>query len=385
MIQGHDIICLSTSDWEYPIGSKQQVMLRLAKANRILYVDYQASWLHLLRYPALRYRWRHSGRVKEIAQGLWTYTPRLSLPFGPYALGINSWNQRKLKRELQETAGRLGFKRPILWVYTPLSQPLIGRMDEKLVVYHCISEYPLEKPSHLRQQTLDRLEDSLARQSDVVFAISTQLMEKLAPLTPRLYYLPSGVDWKRFEDPRRIVVPPEVEAIPGPRLGIAGIINDATDLDTVEELASRRPDWTFIHVGSVVLPRSKEARLRAIPNLVSFGRQPYDAVPGFIAGMDVCLLPLVDTLFTRSMSSLRLMEYLALGRPVVASDLPDVKAFGDVVASARGTEEFMEAIEAALKDDDPERIEARRSVARAHSWDTKVETICEAISDVLNK
>lgn len=384
MIQGQDIICLSTSDWDHPIGSKQQVMRRLAKANRILYVEYQASWLHFLRYPVIQRRRRYFGQVRKFKPGLWTYAPRASLPFGPYLGGINSLNQVRLGAELRRAMDRLGFERPLLWLYTPISQPLIGRLGESMVVYHCISEFPWEKASRLRQRTLARLEEDLVRRADVVFASSTPLLDKFTPWTRNLSYLPSGVDWGRFAEPDTISPPAEMADLPRPRIGIVGFINFAFDVDVLEGIARSRPDWTLVHVGTNELPRAEAARLTDLPNWVALGLQPYDAIPGFLAGMDACLLPLTDTVFSRSVSSLRLMEYLAMGLPVVATDLPNLKAFKDVVSLARGVEGFIAAIEEALAERGADMREVRRSVARAANWDDRVETICDVIEEAAN-
>lgn len=384
MIHGRDIICLSTSDWDYPIGSKQQVMSRLAKSNRVLYVEYQTSWLHPLRYPALRDRWRNSSKLQQVSDGVWTYTPRMSIPFGAYFRKVNALNQAQLERELRDVMEKLGFDKPILWFYTPLSQPLVGRLEESLVVYHCIAEFPEEKPSRLRQATLTRLEEDLVRQAQVVFAIATPLMKKFVPLSENLHLLTNGVDWGLFEDFPSVPTPTEMEGITYPRVGIVGIINYTTDLALLETLARSKPGWTFVHIGTVVLPRNEAARLYSLPNWVSFGRKPQYEVPKYMKGMDVCLVPLSDTTFTRSISSLRLMEYLAAGLPTVATDLPDIKAFGDVLFCARGAEGFIQAIEDALNDGSPALVEARRSLARSSSWDSRVETVSEVLELAMN-
>lgn len=380
-IQGHDIVCLSTSDWEYPIGSKQQIMQRLAGPNRVLYVEYQASWLHPLRHSWMRDRSRNSGHLRPMDENLWVYTPRAFLPGGPYLRPINALNQSRIEGEVREAMKSLGFRRPILWLYTPMSQPLVGRLDESLVVYHCIAEFPAERASSLRQSTIGGLEKDLVRQADIVFAIASDLVKKFSPWAKNLHYLPNGVDWQRFADLEEISPRAEMEDVPRPRIGITGIINYAIDVDLLEATAKSRPDWHFVHVGTLEVSRAEAARLDRLPNWTSFGRRPYEEIPGFISAMDVCLLPLTDTPFTRSVSSLRLMEYLAMGRPVVATELPDIKAVGDVVICTRGVEGFTEAVERALKDGDPAKKEQRRDVARANCWDAKV----EALSTLLEK
>ncbi|MDA2916283.1 polysaccharide deacetylase family protein [Nitrospinae bacterium AH_259_B05_G02_I21] len=142
MIQGQDIICLSTSDWDHPIGSKQQVMRRLAKANRILYVEHQASWLHFLCYPVIQRRRRYFGQVRKLKPGLWTYAPRASLPFGPYLGGINSLNQVRLGAELRRAKERPWREGAKAAISATIGQWTTGRWTKpplvRILLYHAI-------------------------------------------------------------------------------------------------------------------------------------------------------------------------------------------------------------------------------------------------------
>ena len=141
-LQGFDIICLSTSEWEHPWGSKQQLMARLAKSNRVAYIEYQPSFLHIFKYPLLFIKRLKDLRLglKKIDKNLFIFTPPPLFPFGYYSLYINKINQLILLEIIKKISKRLNFKNVILWIYTPNAFELLNKFNGRLSVYHCIAD-----------------------------------------------------------------------------------------------------------------------------------------------------------------------------------------------------------------------------------------------------
>jgi glycosyltransferase involved in cell wall biosynthesis len=136
----------------------------------------------------------------------------------------------------------------------------------------------------------------------------------------------------------------------------------------------------------VRVPEDREGlhRLVALPNVRLLGPVPVHEVPLVMAACDVCLLPYKRNQRTRAISSLKLYEYLACGRPVVATDIPAAHEAGDVVTIAQDLPSFIAGIARALQDA-PGAAEARRHVAAQNTWQQRMEQISAILLSVLSQ
>src|SRR5262249_8820380 len=120
-------------------------------------------------------------------------------------------------------------------------------------------------------------------------------------------------------------VPAEIAGLPRPILGYYGVIDERLDYALLREVAERRPGWSIVMVGprSIKVERSALPRL---PNLHYTGQQPYRRLPGFLKGLDVCLMPFAMNAATRSISPTKTLEYMAAHKPIISTPVPDVVA-----------------------------------------------------------
>ncbi len=195
-----DILCFSSTDWDGVWGSRQQVMLRLARhGHRVLFVEQAAGLEHLWRYPVLRQRkwqrWREG--MREVAENVWIASLLPLLPGRYYRSEINGINQSLTVRWTQRRLARLDFAPDWLWLYKPELGPLIGQFGEKLSVYHCIDEFTAGTTGRKRMM-IQQWEQDLLRRVDVVFANSRPTFENKQALHERTFRIPSGVDAAHF-------------------------------------------------------------------------------------------------------------------------------------------------------------------------------------------
>ena len=127
------------------------------------------------------------------------------------------------------------------------------------------------------------------------------------------------------------------------------------------------------------------SRLKRLPNVIFAGVRPYAELPGWARAFDICILPYTQTLLNAESSPLKLREYLAAGKPVVAVPLPEAKLLGDVVKTATGGEEFVSAIEEALSADSQALVAARRNAVAAHTWDQTVANVLAKLREELSR
>jgi GT2 family glycosyltransferase len=145
-------------------------------------------------------------------------------------------------------------------------------------------------------------------------------------------------------------------------------------------VASEHPEWQFVLLGGVF--EIDVSTLEALPNVHLLGQQPYELIPLYLYHFDVCIIPFKINEITNATDPVKLYEYLSVGKPVVATMMPEVQVYSDVVYLAHGPTEFGHRIEEALADLDPKSVERRISVARQHTWAERWERIDAAIRSV---
>ncbi|RLC83947.1 MAG: hypothetical protein DRI37_09650 [Chloroflexi bacterium] len=384
-----DILCFSSADWHGKWGSRQQVMLRFARRGyRVLFVEQLAGLEHFWKYPNLRQRrwrrWREG--AQEIKPNLWILSPPPLFPGRYYSPAVARLNAALVRRWLGTYLRRLNIPKPILWLYQPEHAPLIGRFEERLVVYHCIDEFTAGTHGRKRQ-TIAALETEVLHRADVVFANSTLIYESKQKLNSNTYRIPSGADVEHFVlalDPTTPVHPISA-AIPHPIAGYVGNINNKLDIRLLAAVAAGLPDWQFVFVGQPYSQSVDLRPLRAQPNVHLLGRFPFAEVPALVKGMDVCLLPYADTEFARYRSPLKLYEYLAAGKPIVSTDHPEVREFVQWLEIASTPEDFAAAMLQVREEDSPEKQRRRTKLSQQHSWDCRVDKMEQIVSMHLGK
>jgi len=222
---------------------------------------------------------------------------------------------------------------------------------------------------------------------DAVVVSQRLLREEIDPLRPRrVVEIGNGVDFALFDAafhaPR---IPGAMAALPGPRIGYAGALAEWIDFDVLAAVAAAFPHAVLVLVGPAVGARAQaEALVAAHANARWMGAVPHDELPHWVAAMDVCLIPFRSTPLTRGVNPNKLWEYLALGKPVVATDFtPFLYEHRAVVRVAAGTHAFVAAVAAAIET--PPDVEALRAAARQHSWDDAAARMVDLVVDLSRK
>jgi len=383
IIENQEIICLSTVDWDPIWTRKQQVMSRLPASNRILYVEPPISLLSPFKDPACWKKWRlwREG-LRQWSENIYLYSPPVIAPFGNIYRQVNRVNQGWLAPFIRRAAKKLNFRQPLLWTYLPNSADLIGKLEEKLVIYDCVDEHSAY--TGFNPETVWSLEKKLLQQADIVFTTAQGLYEKRKPYSKEIYLIPNAADVDHFQKAVQPETPlaPEMKGLPHPVIGFIGVLQDWIDLDLIADLAVARPSWSFVLVGPAG-PGINLERLQSLPNVHLLGRRDKEVLPSYFKGFDICLNVFRLNQLTSTVSPLKFYEYLASGKPVVSVPLPAVEPFSDVVEIARNPAEFLQKIEHALSVETPERQEQRLRRARENSWEQRVIEIMEKIAPKL--
>ena len=292
--------------------------------------------------------------------------------------------QRRLV--LATLTGPLGatFERPVQWFYDPMATiAFAGQMNERAIVYDCmdqLSQFRGAPPELIRR------ERELLSVADVVFAGGPKIHHAKRASNPNCHSYGCGVDVRHFGKARspEAVLPADIAALPGPRLGYFGVVDERMDYELLDALAAAHPEWSVVIIG----PSCKvdPAKFPQRTNLHWLGGRDYDQLPLYVKGLDVCLMPFAINEATEFINPTKALEYMATARPIVSTRIEDVVLqFSDIVSIASSHDEFIAMCERAIARPDAAQIRRGLQVAQGNSWEAIVTRMEGHIADVLIK
>ena len=381
-IRGQNIVCLASQDFDDLWTRKQRWMTRLAEHNRVLWVNLQMHAVTCLRRLPQAWKRIPGQRPRQVQERLWVYTPPVTIPCFQMSSALCRVHNIMLNRALRPHLRRLGFTHNTLWLYTPYNAYQIGRLFDHVRVYECVDDFTAAR-GLIRADVVWKVERETLRQADLTIVTSGRLAEKFSGLTRQLILSPNAADVEHFgaASGNSLPTPDELRDIGGPVVGFLGSVSYWVDVPLIAELARRRPNWTFALVGPV---RTNVRPLASLPNVRLIGQRPYAALPGYLKRFDVCLNPYLKDGVAEGASPLKLYEYLATGKPIVSSDMPEARRFTPLVATAGTPAEYITAIECALRENGSDRRERQLQIAREHSWSNRFAELEQRVEQALN-
>jgi len=357
------VIWMAGVPWDSIRGTDWHLASAMTRYARILWVDPPVSPM------ACALRHRSAGRspgpvLSAIDDQVARLTPK-ALP-GLARPGVRAATAALVRSQIRWAIHQLHI-RPFAVVATHLEGPL-GCWDRGVVnVLHGTDDYVAgAKLMGLSARRQHGQELRMLARADVVTAVSPQLVRRWAGLGVRPALIPNGC-W--LTDVSAAAIPPEVRGLPRPVVGLIGQLSERIDLDALEAIASA--GFSLLIVGPLD-PRWRQQRfsgLIARPQVHYAGPVPAEAVPSYLAAVDIGITPYRDTPFNRASFPLKTLEYLGAGLPVVSADLPAARwlradlargqyaaAADQILALARHSGEFADAI---------------RRIAPGGSWTTQ--------------
>lgn len=362
--------------WDRWKAPDQHIAGRLARWAPVLYVEPPVSIVSRGRgfrplSPGL------SSRLRGVGDNLAAFTP-VVLP--PMSRGPMRRVTESLVRVL--TAGivrRLGADVEVAVSASPF--PLFGAAGERRRVLYATDDFRAGASlMGVSRSWLAAREDAALTEAHTVIAVSDYLAQVLHARGARdPVVIENGVDYELFAATDEAPLPTDVE-LPRPIVGFVGHLSDRIDLAVLEAVAATGRSLLLVgpRQGTFKLARVEE--LFARPNVQWVGPKPFETLPSYLRITDVGLLPYVDSEFNRSSFPLKVLEYLAAGRPALCTSLPAVRSLGDAVYVADGPEGFVQAVERLVAaPDDPAARAERQKIARGYSWDSVARRFAETI------
>lgn len=366
------VVFLVPDRWRGIWMPRHQVAQRLGRHFEVVWVEAARGW---------REYWGFGAHPEVVIQdaptdfpGFTLYDPGRWLPEFHRPQWLRGLIHRARMRVALNILRSKGCKRVIAYLWRPEFAWALDALSPDLTCYHIDDEYSFASS----EQPNDPAEVAVIRRVDQVFIHSSGLLRKKGGINPSTSHVPNGVDFAAYSTPAP--EPSDLAAIPHPRIGYVGVVKGQLDLHLLRDLARRNPQWSFVIVGPRGFLGDKESvldEMGALPNVHLLGNRPVNMLPAYVQAMDVCMMPYEISDYTNFIYPLKLHEYLATGRPTVASPINSVLPFKDVVWLATSVEAWQKAVEAALdrSANRADAVRARRERAAEHDWDLLVDQI----------
>jgi glycosyltransferase involved in cell wall biosynthesis len=295
----------------------------------------------------------------------------LSLPF--YGTRLGRWvNQWLVRVQLVVVLRWLGIRSPIYFVTMPTAWDVIRPLRRRALILNKSDKF--STLPDVDQPFIASLERQLLVHADRVVYVSRAMMEDDAPLVDdRGVFLDHGVDLEHFTRRAAEEIPADMAALDRPRVGYFGNLADyRVDLELLERLARELPDVQLVLVGEATCSME---RFEHLPNVHWLGPRPYEVIPAYGSGFDVGLMPYLRNEWIRHSNPIKLKEYLALGLPIVSTEVPEVARYTEWLFMADDPDDFVEKVRAALDGRAPSNPDDRRAAVAPYSWDSRAETL----------
>lgn len=398
MISGRDIVVIGIQPWDYYVGSNcKNIAEEFARNNRVLYVNEPLNRITSIREREADevkmrqevIRGEREGLV-EVGDNIWTLYPKKMIesinwvPRSPLYTYLNKRNNRIFYKEINEAIEALSFKDVILFNDSLIFLGFysVEMLRPALSIYYIRDN--LVSQDYFAKHGTD-MEPQLAKKYDAVVANSDYLANYLKPYNPKSFMVGQGCDFSLFDLSAISEKPNDIKDIPGPIVGYLGFLTSMRlDIGLMEHLAASMKEGSLVLVG----PEDddfKNSRLHEMDNVYFLGNKKGPELPAYIAAFDVAINPQEVNDLTIGNYPRKVDEYLAMGKPVVATYTEAMDYFNEHVYLSRSQEEFVQHVQKALQEDSPEGAEQRIRFAKSHTWENNVKNIYKVMADTLEE
>jgi glycosyltransferase involved in cell wall biosynthesis len=389
MIKGKDIVIVGIQAWDIEIGSNcKNIALEMSRYNRVLYVNSPLDRISKFKErktekikKRLRIKSGKEDDLVKIDENLWTLYPKKTIESINWIKSkklfdtLNRMNTRKFSNDIKDAMSRLGFNDVILFNDSSmfLGQYLKEFLNPTMYIYY-MRDYLTKNPYWKKHGV--RLEPKLIKNADLVVNNSTLYAEYGAQFNKHSYMVGQGCDTSLFNDlERNIVASKDLEELSKPIIGYVGFLSSRRlSIEIIEHMAITKPAWSIVLVGPED-DNFKASNLHNLMNVHFLGSRDSSELPNYIKGFDIAINPQLINDATIGNYPRKIDEYLAMGKPTLASATKAMDYFKDYTYLGVTKEDYVALAEKALKENTEDLEMKRRAYGTSHSWENNVKEI----------
>ena len=390
----YDIILIADEPWEHFTWRRRHYIARaIAKNNRVLFIEPPLAVFYPIKHKHIK--WAHVmniGRLKCRGRNLYSYTPFKLFPASILIMNridLDEINKKFIFASLRKVAKKLKFTNPVLVVnYSGFQYDYYGLFGESITVADWYDKFTAPTWDNVPTEytnCIKKKQDVILKNADIVFAVSRILCDDLKHFHKCVHYIPNGVDTEDFDKLNYHVIPEKIKDIKKPRIGFLGMLHYIVDFELLNFIAHSRPDWSIVLIGKLNIKVESDKKLfkdlLENKNVCYLGIIEKAGIPAYLDALDVCIAPMKKIEMNKYADPLKLWEYLASGRPIVAVDQGAEYECDGYIKKADTKEGFVLAIEEAMREADSSLIAERKEFARANSWSSRADEMVRIISE----
>ena len=367
-----DIICFPIIDWHYRFQRPQQILSHLAeKGHRVYYISTSLGGLA----PA-------QIRTADLAPNVFGVTLPGNSRLNLYKDAPTSTSVEKGILAFVDYLNSQSCDEAVILLHLPFWFPYAEELRRRFgwrIVYDCMDDHAGFENN---TATMLSAEHQAIETSDLLVTSSQILYDKGRTYNPKCVLVRNAGDFKHFSQQIPRTESPLSHMLP-PVIGYYGALAEWFDIEAVRLAASRHPEWQFALIGHV-----NEEKIRALSqfeNVHLLGEKPYAELPSYLAGFDVCTIPFRRIPLTEATNPVKIYEYFASGKPVVARHLPELEPLSPAAALYETPEEFTALLENSLAQQSPEMFNLRREIAAINTWQDRVSMLESEMQRFLGK
>ena len=375
------------SEWEGGVSNRNYHILRQLQARpeigKILAVDYlpldlkravrnykEDLTLNLKDGEVIRRRL--TSKLTKVSEKLYVYTD------------INFfWRPKYTLQQIKKIAINLNFGDFVAWSFYPYIAPHWQTLGQKLTVFDAVDNWLLHSSHQKHNTKLKQAYDLIKGETDLIFTVSKNLLTFFDD-QPNVYWIPNGVDIVHYNQ-NFSLINRDIADIKKPIIGYIGVIQDKVDMDLVKYLAEKNQDKSIVLVGPVWNEQDQaKGDLANLANVHFLGYKTYAEAPMYIQQFNVGIVPHKTGAFSASTNPMKIYEYLACGKPVVASHDIGTENVNDIIMVAKDKEDFNRLVNLALTANNEKHRLERQEFVKKYSWSNTLDKMLELINNKLN-
>lgn len=375
------------SEWDEGVSNRNYHVLRQL-ANReeigkILAVDYlPLNWKRALRI----YKEDlvlNINDAKIVKRGLTYKVSKVSEKIYVYSDINFFWNPKATMKNIRQTVLDLNFGDLIVWSYFPFVAPYWDLLGQKLTVFDAVDNWLLHPSYNHYTNKLKATYQKIKESADLIFVVSKNLTNFFDDQS-NVYWIPNGVDIKHYNK-KFALLNRDIADIPKPIIGYIGVIQEKVDFKLIEHLAEKNPQKSIVLVGPVWAEQEKyQENLRKFSNVYFLGYKKYSEAPMYIQQFDVGIIPHRTAGFSATTNPMKMYEYLACGKPVVATKNIGTENVADMIEVASNYDNFNDLVNQVLDQDNDQQRQKRTEFVKKFSWFNTVAKMIELLNNRLN-
>ena len=301
----------------------------------------------------------------------------VTIPFGDRFGFSRKCNDHIITNKMKKILKKKNVKRAILLFYKPRYSCVIGSLDESAICYDITDDIrEFDASSKWLEGHIERLE----KKSDMIFTSSEKILKRFQDAGRKnIFFIGNGVDVSHFEKVSRndTITAKEVSNIRHPVIGYVGAVGEWFDFELLQKILREFPDCSVVLIGWAFSKQRNLLKQIKSKNLHFLGVKKYDELPRYIKAFDVCIIPFLSNRLTQSVNPNKFYEYLASGKPIVTTTLPELEKFRHVCNIAENHIEFIEYTRNAIKKDHDPAVAL--DIAKQNDWKDKAIKMTELI------